>query len=47
MVKERPAGRGGTAVMAEAGWDVRRSPPGSVPSPGSVTSEAEGKARQP
>lgn len=46
MVKERPAGRGGTAAMAEASWDARRSPLGSAPSPGSVTSKAEGKARE-
>lgn len=46
MVKERPAGRGGMAVTAEAGWGARRSLPGSAPSPSSVTLEAEGKARQ-
>lgn len=33
LVKERPAGRGGMATVAEASQDVRRSPPGSAPSP--------------
>lgn len=33
LVKERPAGRGGMATAAEAGWDARRSPLGSAPSP--------------
>lgn len=47
MVKERPAGRGGTAVTAEAGRDARRSPPGSVPSPGPVTSRQRAKLDNP